>query len=51
MLVILGFCFLLIYWLSFRDGAVRLKLDVQDQDGDGMLDVDGQREWVVLKTG
>ena len=43
MIVMLGLCFLLIDWLSFEEGGgVRLKLDVQCQEGGRILDVDGQ---------
>ena len=31
--------------------GVRLKLDVQDQGGGRILDVDGQGGWGVLKSG
>ena len=42
-MVILGLCFLLTDWLSFREGEkVRLKLDVQGQEGGRILDVVGQ---------
>ena len=50
-IVILGLCFILIDWLSFGVGGVRLKLDVQGQEGGRILDVDGQGGWGVLKTG
>ena len=43
MIVMLGLCFLLIDWLSFEEGGrVRLKLDVQCQESEKILDVDGQ---------
>ena len=60
MTVILGLYFLLILlnvWLSSGEGEIRLKLDVQDQGGEIILDVDGQGGmgggWgrIALKTG
>ena len=48
-IVILGLCFILIDWLSFGVGGVRL--NVQGQGGGRILDVDGQGGWGVLKTG
>ena len=48
-MVILGLCFLLTDWLSFREGEkVRLKLDVQGQEGGRILDVVGQGGWGVF---
>ena len=52
MIVILGLCFPLIDWLSFGEKkGVRLKLDVQGQEGGRILDVDGQGRLGVLKIG
>ena len=45
--IMLSFNWLVIIW---REG-VRLKLDVQGQGGGRILDLDGQRGWVVLKIG
>ena len=43
MIVMFELCFLLINWLSFREGAgVGLKLDVQCQGGGRILDLEGQ---------
>ena len=49
--VILGLCFLLIDWLSFGEGGFRLKLDVQRQVGERILDVYVQGRLGVLKIG
>ena len=54
--VILGSCFFLIDWLSFSYSEtererVRFKLNVEGQEGERILDVDGQGGWEVLKIG
>ena len=37
---------LIVSWREWvGEGELRLKLDVQDQGGEKILDVDGQRSW------
>ena len=42
MIFTLGSCFLLNDWLSFGEGRFPLKLDLQGQGAETILDVDGQ---------